>query len=280
MATPLVASIDGPRARILHAREDLNAFEAGIKSVIEGYNEPAVVKENPKTGKPEFRVTNLPEISPFAAIRAGMIAHNLRAALDGLAYQLAIINAEGFPSNKDLFNVEFPIHINGPRTKHARLKEPTFKRNWRSTKPLGRFITPIERLQPYRRGNGHRKNPLWLLDSLNNTDKHRLLVMLAIRGRSTTMRPSPTAPVYRIGNRVIMVLDGATLTAGRKLKEGTKIGEAHASSPENVHVDIHSSLEVIFGEGCPAVEGLPVVRTLREICARVGDVIEDFAPFF
>ncbi len=102
---------------------------------------------------------------PFAEWDAilGDVIHNLRSALDRLAYQLAILNA---PSEDPPPGTEFPIFLDQEKFRAKGKGSGAYK---------VRGIAPhvrdrIESLQPY----DAPERPLWVLQQLSNGDKHRL----------------------------------------------------------------------------------------------------------
>lgn len=95
----------------------------------------------------------------------GDVVHNLRSALDHLAWQLATEQARADTPRR----IEFPIFLDDPAN------DPDIRRAL--TKILN-CLRPeshavIDAAQPYKTGNTH--HPLWLLQALWNTDKHRTL---------------------------------------------------------------------------------------------------------
>jgi hypothetical protein len=124
----------------------------------------------------------------------------------------------------------------------------------------------IERLQPYKRGNGNRRSPLWLLSELNNADKHRLLQVVAA---------TPSAFIMR-GHGMMSSIRGGR-DWGIKLKDGTKIVEVAPDPDSKVKMDYHVLPQISFSGGCGAVEGLPVILTLTRITDQVREVVDAFA---
>jgi hypothetical protein len=97
----------------------------------------------------------------------GDFLHNLRSALDNLAYELALAHKKGRMSKSIANDSGFPIFkTSGGFNEHG--------------KPMIRGIHPdakeiVERLQPYNRGNVPiTTSSLWWLRELSNSDKHRL----------------------------------------------------------------------------------------------------------
>ena len=103
-------------------------------------------------------------ILPFDALAAaGDIVHNLRSALDHLAYQLVVVGSGKEPSRR----VEFPIARD-----HAAYEDGKAKKV-EGMRPLA--VKHIDNLQPYKGGN----QLLWRIHELDNIDKHRTLFTVA-----------------------------------------------------------------------------------------------------
>jgi len=116
-----------------------------------------------KTGQSTHFHVNLP-ILPFEALAAaGDVVHNLRSALDHLAYQLVIVGSGKEPSRQ----VEFPI------AKDFATYEADKTRKVKGMRDLE--IKHIDNLKPYKGGN----QALWRIHELDNIDKHRTLFTVA-----------------------------------------------------------------------------------------------------
>jgi hypothetical protein len=102
---------------------------------------------------------------PFDVVSiAGDIVHNLRSALDHLAYQLVLIGSpDAVPSRR----IEFPI------AETATKYETEKARKVEGMRPEA--IEFIDRLKPYKGGN----DALWRIHELDNIDKHRALFTMA-----------------------------------------------------------------------------------------------------
>jgi hypothetical protein len=144
-------------------------------------------KYDPKCKKYVFRTRDIVEVDPATFVAIGNIIHNLRSALDNVAWALASQNSS-HPSDF----TAFPIHLVGrTRVKIKRGKRrrdrPSF---WGRNRGDGlsqlesvhqKHIQMIEAFQPYKRRYGGRRDPLWLLHKLNNFDKHRIIQAAATR---------------------------------------------------------------------------------------------------
>jgi hypothetical protein len=97
----------------------------------------------------------------------GDCLHNLRSALDNLAFELALTEAQGPLAKEIEDNSAFPIQ-------HVQTKKS--KNNFeRMTAGIPRKAKQaIADLQPYLRGEKYSTHPLWQLNELSRRDKHRL----------------------------------------------------------------------------------------------------------
>ena len=89
--------------RCERASKQVKEYEALWVSLREAYPSEIAPKLNPKTGHTDFYVTQLTPIDPELSAIAGEVFHNLRAALDNLAWNLVLSNGgspgrhTGFP---------------------------------------------------------------------------------------------------------------------------------------------------------------------------------------
>lgn len=102
-----------------------------------------------------FEVKPIPNSIPLLI---GEWAYNLRSGLDQLAWQLALLS--GRTPHK---STAFPIHWD-------RSRETLFRNRTRDIPTEA--VTTIESLQPYNRGDGFSRDPLWKLNEICNLDKH------------------------------------------------------------------------------------------------------------
>src|SRR5690348_4870221 len=99
------ASLDGVRDKISRAKSHRDKFEeiSGSLSRLHPHPFSGEVRDNGREHL--YRWNNPPVISPDAELIFGDCMHNLRSALDHLAYQLVVLNKK-MPGNKTFF----PIH--------------------------------------------------------------------------------------------------------------------------------------------------------------------------
>lgn len=104
--------------------------------------------------------SRVPMLPANAIAAAGDVVHNLRSALDHLAYQLAVVGTPGTEPNR---KVGFPI------AKDLKTYECVKVKKVQGMRPDA--IKAIDALQPYKGGcNG---DALWRIHDLDNSNKHR-----------------------------------------------------------------------------------------------------------
>ena len=179
----------GPRERVKRANHQIVALQRSFKGFFnENPYEIAVAEFNRKTSDYSLRVKSGPQEFPIDwPLLIGEIGHNLRAALDGLTWQLAL-RTTTTPHNR----TAFPIYLIGRvNVRRPGVRIPASFWGKGCARVLLRSVprhlwTRIESFQPFKRGNGGRHSPLFLLGQMNNTDKHRLLTVLVVSPATMT----------------------------------------------------------------------------------------------
>jgi hypothetical protein len=178
------ASFDGIRTKLDRAvqlRDDFHTESARyFKSNPYGIQR----RDNPKTGECTFYLTQVPDIPLQLVAIIGDALHNLRSALDHLAWQL-VIKAGNIPTNV----TAFPICDSAKHHQHeSRKRLKGMSQN---------AIDAIDNLRPYK-GGGDPENLLWCLHRLNAIDKHRLLVTTHIQCRRRSEQGSSRTSMVAI----------------------------------------------------------------------------------
>lgn len=261
--------LDGPRFKIIRAKSQIEALRRENARFVKHADYRAIVAElNPNTGRYALRalVNVLPPSGLGVCI--GEIAHNLRSALDGLVYQLAVLNQA---TDKQLSKTQFPIFSVGA-TKNPRRR--CFEKNGlQLIKSLrDEHQQAVELRQPYKRGNGGLSSPLWHLHEINNADKHRLLQVVGGRAAGYTVGGAwgdEPMPDYRISLRVVF-------------EDGAQIGSVAATDVLRRTVLMQQKIPTLiaFWDGCAAVTGRGVAHVLSQIAATVDQIVEGFGPEF
>jgi hypothetical protein len=194
---------------------------------------------------------------------------NLRASLDHLVYDIAYKNTNGNLTSID--KIQFPIYADSKRLMIFSGK------CWNDLPP--EVWRLIENLQPYQGCDDLKfldhhlgKNPLWVLNLLVNTDKHRTFVTVPqvfIRDLHAEVR----------GGKNTSKLE---FTISAPFKHGEKVHslDFRATDPD-AEVTLHPnlSIEVAFGDEWPT-GGRPVLGSLHMISDHIrNEVFPVLEPF-
>jgi hypothetical protein len=153
------------RVKIERAKRNLTDLETEISAHTDRYLSVAIgTRVSHQRGsfwqmstEPTYR---LPVLPWNALSLAGDVIHNLRSALDHLAYQLAVVGTHGKEPSRQ---VEFPIAKDFSTYENSKAKKVEGMRP--------DAVKFIDDLKPYKGGN----DLLWKIHELDNIDKHRVL---------------------------------------------------------------------------------------------------------
>jgi hypothetical protein len=235
-----------------------------------------------RQGRVRVRIKQVGEIPDDWRVVIGECAHDMRSALDHLAYGLNIIGSGDDPPPNASAS-QFPIYSERLAYRTGRTKDG---RSVRPAEPLIRCFprgarTRVERLQPYR---GRKNDPFSVrrladLRDLSNIDKHRRLPV-------TAATPDSVGPPRKVeGHRV-----GPWAYHYRVLKPGATILWLEVPTlPRDVKepdVDFHFEARIEFeGTSANPPVGLlrphePVAFTLEMILRFIRErVLPDFEPW-
>jgi len=260
-------SLDGPRAKLRRAHHHLEGLYDDFNRTV-GPQQHSLVREDgdePRTHI--FRAQNVPPLPPDWGLIVGDFAHNLRSALDHLVWQLVLLS--GSKPGRDN---QFPICSAGTRYWCSK-KDGTPSVRDRSLRGVAeQYRTPIDAVQPYRRGQDTELAFLSGLADLSNFDKHRVIQTAY----------SATHSISEEAFDVICPDDDAvvqiTSTPGTRLEDGAEIARVRVLRPEDpetkVYVKANIPMAVGFGETRIPIDGLAPLYVF------VRDFIESYAPAF
>ena len=178
-------SVHNHELKLRRAAEHLTMLDEQIDDWLDGaYHYFSEL--NPQTGEKHIRVRVLNPPPATLRLLIGDCLHNLRSALDNLAYELAVAHHRG-PLPYPFFQTsEFPIFKRPMNPDERRKKIGCIH-------PRAQVI--IRKLQPYQHRVTYWLDPLWQLHQLNNVDKHRLPNVIQFATVAGAYFPdSPTRP--------------------------------------------------------------------------------------
>jgi hypothetical protein len=252
------------RPKIERAKQHIGDLERAILDYRSTDPYRLRVEEDFKAREKVYLVHERSPIPEQLALIAGDAVHNLRSALDHLAWQL-VEAGPGSPSK----GTSFPIRDTAPK------KEADFRAKIKGMKPGAESL--IESLQPYKGGNGD----LWTLHRLDIIDKHQLLLVAACAVGEVSSPPIDTQGDLSQVNFQLKIRtpfgkqpDGTFPI----MKDGTEFARSTGSTnvPENNDLDL--SFEIAFAEP-QIVQGKPVLPFVHQLAQLVDGIVRQFVPF-
>ncbi len=158
-----MASLADPRMLMERAAEHLKEANTELKAFYHSNPVLFSTEVNNEVGWCIIRVAVTKPPPPRIGVIVGDATHNMRAALDHLAWQLALTQTP-----EPYWRTEFPI--TDCATGDTRRQ---FNRVVQSLPTDA--VDIIRELQPYNRGEAEEEHPLWLLDKLCNIAKHVMI---------------------------------------------------------------------------------------------------------
>ena len=248
--------LTGVYSKLARAKELIDQIAEEEKSFL-----PSAVRAEEtrsKDGK-EFRlhVFAQKELPQRFSILAGEVVHQLRSSLDHIVWAIALRNTPN-PAQR----LQFPIFKT----------DSDFNNALNNLRDIGTTAIDIIRaMQPYNADEPVSAG-LAVLQSLNNADKHRLLIVTmtaAEIGNDVGVIPGSTpVEIARIwgGERVNVTAQGALAFA------------IDFSAPSlDVKIEPSLDLKIVF-EKAGDIPSLPLVQGLRQLLEGVSDDVEKLAP--
>lgn len=298
--------LDDVRAKIERANEQVLALEAQIQEFLAA--DPYVVRPeyDARNGEDLYRAHVLREPPPRISVIVGEVVHDLRSALDHLAWQLTR------PSNRR-HTTGFPIFASPWESGGTSEAEFRAKVDGMSDD----VVAVIKRLQPHQPGSPVSKDhALYQLHKMNIKDKHHLLNVIggAAEQRRMTVGgggqsgevsvPWPSAwgwpttafdgvlggqaiaPDYDRPDRLrvfipapdrIITLVGPRTRPGA-FQDGALLTRVVRAPEAHVKVDVEFTLSIAFAEGEPG-NGEPVIPNLQRLIGATEEAVGLLARF-
>jgi hypothetical protein len=256
-------SLDSPRAKLGRAAEHVETFWLGMRDYMN--RNPHAIVEDREPDDEGWRVSRLRELEdpPVGlSLVFGDCIHNMRTALDSLAYQLARLGGGA--------SMETQFLICNSATDFAK------KRGRRLAGVSDEYVAAIEAWQPFPDRTGAEPEALRIVRDFDNIDKHQTLhpsVTVLVDSEAPKVDTDDAhAPDFRA--------EVEYLASKRPLRDGDAVARARILANEKperpVTVKLELSLDIVFGATNIALK--PV--HLPDIWRAVQSMIESFAPAF
>jgi hypothetical protein len=165
-------SLIGARNKLDRAKTHFDEVNAAIEATLGA--EAKASKLPPHEYQPDrqqliIRCPKPRPIDPSLSLAIGDCVHNLRSALDHLAFQLAVLNGKAKEAET---MISFPVFLCDKKYQGfiGKKVEPFIDRG---------ALALIQELQPYYAGNLGKDDILWVLSQLDVIDKHRMIVAVS-----------------------------------------------------------------------------------------------------
>ena len=241
------------RVKAERAKRHLCDLEVARNSFLNSNPYRIECESNPQTGYNIYRVFDIQSTPVEIGLIVGDAIHNLRSALDHLAYQLVISNGK-IPTKQ----TAFPVFDDATKYKAGLAGKVSGMAK--------SAIDEIDAAEPYQGGKGA---GLWVLHYLDIADKHHALLipLINVTGASFTI-----SGFWERGYRGVGGVSFPNF--GKPLKDGDVVATREAEMDN----DMSLNLDVAFTEP-EVIEGKPVIETLQRLVALVDDLILRFKPF-
>jgi hypothetical protein len=250
--------LTGPDQKVKRAKHHIEELAVEATGFLNGGGYEVFSDYDSEPGRRLDRVRVIQVASPELACVLGDVVHNLKSALDLVAWQA--VEAGGGTPGRD---TGFPICQSPNDFKATGLA----KVEGASEESLD----VIRRAKPYKGGN----DSLWRLHHLDRFDKHRLLAVVGAAHQYTSIDMSgfmrqefpelTDLPEMRIGINPADKLF--------PLEDGEVLYETDAEAKENPE----HALFVAFGQG-EIAESEPIMESVAEMLQSVESVLEAFRP--
>ena len=151
----------GVRSKVERAKQHISQLQLRLRTFAKTEPYRISTKRDPETRELLYYVESISEVPVTVLLILGDVLNNLRSALDHVAYQLVMVGTGTAPGK----HVYFPIAEDATSYQAAISGKVKGARQG--------AIKVIEAIEAYKGGKGHQ---LWVLNKLNNIDKHRLLL--------------------------------------------------------------------------------------------------------
>lgn len=256
--TGLTHPLDGARAKLQRCEDVIEQLNAAVVAYLNESPYEVIGEFQPERSEYVLRGRVTKAVPLAIGVIAGEVCHNMRSALDHLAWQLALLTTPA-PSR----STQFPIA----------LTEEEFRSK------IGQMMirdlsiahrTAIEALQPYHGGDADALRDLRIL---SNTDKHR--VINATIGRRV--------PYMEMQAELIMVRDVAVIRDVVLMSDGPVDNAELARmtvevvGPEpKVKMEGQIPVTISFGDPALSANQPAVMSMLRAILIRIREIILRF----
>jgi hypothetical protein len=240
------------RTKVERAKKHLTDLKLARDRFVDSKPYRITREYDPQTRYNTYRVFDVQIPDVEIALIAGDVIHNLRSALDHLAYQLVLVNG-AVPTKQ----TAFPVFDDAAKHKAGL-----------AGKVKGMAQSAIDAINATESYQGGKGAGLWVIHYLDIADKHHALLTTLINVTGSSF----TIPGY--WERGYRGVGGVSFpNFGTRLKDGDVIATREAEMDK----DLNLTLDIAFTEP-EVIEGRAVIETLQRLTDLVANLITDFKP--
>ncbi|MGH8147146.1 MAG: hypothetical protein ACREPY_12510 [Rhodanobacteraceae bacterium] len=254
-------------AKLARAREHVDAITACVREYLNSTPYVISTTRESDTNRLTYFVASVKPTPTRVSALIGDAIHNLRSALDHVAYQLVWVAVGTPPSTR----VYFPIGDN--RERYLEQRRHQLKG------ALSDAIAAVDAVKPYHGGN----DLLWQLHKLNNIDKHRMLLTAGSVYQSFNIGPRMSRDLR---NLMADVHDGSSETdfpsvnlflQPKNKKFPLEAGDRLLTDLPDAEPDptLQFQFSLSFGEQ-GIVYGEPIIETMAAMLKCVEELLSTF----
>jgi hypothetical protein len=249
---------EGIACKIQRAEMHHQALDAEVQAFLQADPKPyrIVAEDDPESGD---RVYRMEIVRPPPAIEwgvsAGDVIHNLRSALDHLAYALCLAYS---PHVMPPAGTEFPIFADEDLFSRADCGAGFYKIRGMSDGAQ----EAVRGLQPYQHGDSAKSQSLWLLQEMSNIDKHRHLHLSVIGHPGISFFVDPHVDITPVWSD-----DQSVIARARRLTPDAEITDPL----------IHPQIVL---DDLPRDDWRPLDVQVHVFVGLVTEIVEDFSARF
>lgn len=250
--------------KVKRAKEHISDLNREVQKFLNSAPYKVAAKHEPISRKLIYYVSGVRPTPECLALIAGDAIQNLMCALDHLAFQLVLCDTSNNPPNAKW--IYFPIANSASAyedKKHEKMKGA-----------LPETFAAIDTIKPYKGGN----DLLWSLYTLNNIEKHRLLITVGSMFQSLDLG----ADMWAMMKKAFPGIDSPPISAFFKssdvlfpLKEGDKLFIGAPDEEVNPHMKFRFSVALNEPE---IGEPKPLLETVHQLVALVEGIITTLTP--
>jgi hypothetical protein len=246
------------RQKIERAKQHISNLKIANDAFLDTEPYAFTTQINAQTGEQEFHAARDFQVAPDEiALIVGDVVHNLRAALDHLAFQLWLNSPLRTGSGRHVY---YPIAESADKYKAEHMRKVKGMTD--------DAIHAIGATEPYQGGKG---DALWVINELDIADKHRTLLVSDVR--VSGFKLYPTKSFFQDDDWVRSLF---SFTAP-KFRATAKAGDLLFTVKPEMYKDVNLEFSIAFSDP-NVIEGHSVLVSLQQLTNTVDHLILGFKP--